>query len=161
MLQRGFSKENEYSTFFAYPFTLSPLRNLKALLLFCIISYHWKRAQSTDDIIKPVVTKFPSVDKTSDHFGISIRADTAIVSAAFQDTDIISQCNVFNVVDRNKIWHERTNSRTILSSQAVVKDYNDDQFGLHFDGRKDRIISQKNNNNKNNKKCHNRKTQTR
>lgn len=29
-------------------------------------------------------------------------------------------------------------ARTTLSSEAVVKDYNDDQYGLYFDERKDR-----------------------
>lgn len=52
-------------------------------------------SQRTDDIIiTPIVTKYPDAVKSSNHFGIFDRADAAILSAAFQDEAIISQCNV-------------------------------------------------------------------
>ncbi|GBO11264.1 hypothetical protein AVEN_78968-1 [Araneus ventricosus] len=54
--------------------------------------------------------------------------------------NIISESNVVNVVDRNKIRRGRTKARTPLLSQ-VIKDYDHDQFGLYFDGRKDRTLS--------------------
>ncbi|GBM23759.1 hypothetical protein AVEN_271122-1 [Araneus ventricosus] len=82
--------------------------------------------------------------RTLDQFGISDRAGAAIVSAALQDVDIISESNVLNVVDRNKIRRERTKARTTLLSQ-VIKDYDHDQFGLYFDGRKDRTLSMEDN----------------
>lgn len=64
----------------------------------------------------------------------------AIESDAFQDMGIISQCDISNVVDINKIRRERIYARITLSSQAVVKDYKKVQFGLYFEGRKDRTI---------------------
>ncbi|GBN74152.1 hypothetical protein AVEN_249883-1 [Araneus ventricosus] len=88
----------------------------------------------------PVVTKVLAAVRTLDRFGISDRAGAAIVSAALQDVGIISESNVLNVVDRNKIRRERTKSRTTLLSQ-VIKDYGHDQFGLYLDGRKDRTLS--------------------
>ncbi|GBO28662.1 hypothetical protein AVEN_274982-1 [Araneus ventricosus] len=92
----------------------------------------------------PVVTKVLAAVRTLDRFGISNRAGTAIVSAALQDVGIISESNVLNVVDRNKIRHGRTKTRTTLLSQ-VLKDYEHDQFGLYFDGRKDRTLSMEDN----------------
>ncbi|GBN03895.1 hypothetical protein AVEN_176882-1 [Araneus ventricosus] len=82
--------------------------------------------------------------RTSDRFGISDRAGAAIVSAALQDVGIISESNVLNVVDRNKIRRGRTKARTTLLSQ-VIKDYDHDQFGLYFYGRKDRTLSMEDN----------------
>ncbi|GBM83092.1 hypothetical protein AVEN_73090-1 [Araneus ventricosus] len=82
--------------------------------------------------------------RTLDRFGISDRADAAIVSAALQDVGIISGSNVLNVVDRNKIRRGRTKARTTLLSQ-VIKDYDHDQFGLYFDERKDRTLSMEDN----------------
>lgn len=96
-------------------------------------------AKKAEDVT-PVVTRFPVVARTLDRFGISDRAGAAIVSATLQDVGIISQSNVSNVVDRNKIRRERTKARTILSSQSVLKDYDRGQFGLYFDGRKDRTL---------------------
>ncbi|GBO23825.1 hypothetical protein AVEN_80260-1 [Araneus ventricosus] len=95
--------------------------------------------------ITSVVTKFSAAARTLNLFGISERAGAAIVSAAFQDVGIISKSNVSNVVDRNKIRLERTKGRTTLSSQSVIKDYDHDQFGLYFDGRKDRTLSMEDN----------------
>ncbi|GBM44765.1 hypothetical protein AVEN_164922-1 [Araneus ventricosus] len=88
----------------------------------------------------PVVTKILAAVKTLDRFGISDRAGAAIVSAAIQDVGIISESNVLNVVDINKIRRGRTKVRTTLLSQ-VIKDYDHDQFGLYFDERKDRTLS--------------------
>ncbi|GBO19864.1 hypothetical protein AVEN_24552-1 [Araneus ventricosus] len=53
--------------------------------------------------------------------------------------------NVSNVVDRNKMWQERTKARSTLLSQSVIKDYDHDQLGLYFDGRKDRTLSMEDN----------------
>ncbi|GBM82003.1 hypothetical protein AVEN_231484-1 [Araneus ventricosus] len=90
----------------------------------------------------PVVTKVLAAVRTLDRFGISDRAGAAIVSAVLQDVGIISENNVLNVVgvDRNKIRRERTKARTTLLSQLVVKDYDYGQFGLYFNGRKDRSL---------------------
>lgn len=63
----------------------------------------------------------------------------------FQNAGIISRCDASNIVDRIKIRRERTKARITLSSQAVVKNYNNDQFGLYIDGRKDRTILLENN----------------
>ncbi|GBN76003.1 hypothetical protein AVEN_136305-1 [Araneus ventricosus] len=88
-------------------------------------------AQWADDVtVTLVVKKFSAVARTLDRFGISNQAGAAIMSAALQDVGIISESNVSNVVDRNKIWHERTKARTTLSSQSVIKDFDHDQFGL-------------------------------
>ncbi|GBN73164.1 hypothetical protein AVEN_187567-1 [Araneus ventricosus] len=94
--------------------------------------------------VTPVVTKVLSAVRTLDRFGISDRAGAAIVSAALQDVGIISESNVLNVVDRNKIRRVRTKTRTTLLSQ-VIKDYDHDQFGLYFDRRKDRTLSMEDN----------------
>ncbi|GBM01614.1 hypothetical protein AVEN_60027-1 [Araneus ventricosus] len=67
------------------------------------------------------------------------------MSAALQDVGIISESNVLNVVDRNKIRRERTKERTTLLSQSVIKDYVHEQFGLYLDGRKDRTLSMEDN----------------
>ncbi|GBO05683.1 hypothetical protein AVEN_105753-1 [Araneus ventricosus] len=85
-------------------------------------------------------TKVLAAVRTLDRFGISDRAGTAIVSAALQDMGIISESNILDVVDRNKIWRGRTKARTTLLSQ-VIKDNDHDQFGLYLDGRKDRTVS--------------------
>ncbi|GBM41729.1 hypothetical protein AVEN_173129-1 [Araneus ventricosus] len=53
--------------------------------------------------------------------------------------------NVSNVVVRNKIWQEKTKARSTLLSQSVIKDYDHDQFGLYFDGRKERTLSMEDN----------------
>ncbi|GBO24241.1 hypothetical protein AVEN_212735-1, partial [Araneus ventricosus] len=95
----------------------------------------------------PVVKKVLAAVRTLDRFGISDRAGAAIVSAALQDVGIISESNVLNVVDRNKIRRGRTKARTTLLSQ-VIKDYDHDQFGLYFDGRKDRTLSMEDNRSK-------------
>ncbi|GBM44705.1 hypothetical protein AVEN_54016-1 [Araneus ventricosus] len=81
----------------------------------------------------PVVKKVLAAVRTLDRFGIFDRAGAAILSAALQDVDIISESNVLNVVDRNKIRRGRTKARTTLLS-PVIKDYDHDQFGLYFDG---------------------------
>ncbi|GBN47966.1 hypothetical protein AVEN_84124-1 [Araneus ventricosus] len=94
--------------------------------------------------VTPVVTKVLAAVRTLDRFGISDPAGAAIVSAALQDVGNISESNVLNVVDRNKIRRGRTKARTPLLSQ-VIKDYDHDQFGLYFDGRKDRTLSMEDN----------------
>ncbi|GBL76164.1 hypothetical protein AVEN_234446-1 [Araneus ventricosus] len=93
--------------------------------------------------VTPVVTKVLTAVRTLDRFGISDRAGAAIMSAALQDVGIVSESNVLNIVDRNKIRRGRTKARTTLLSQSVIKDY--DQFGLYFDGRKDRTLSMEDN----------------
>ncbi|GBM57335.1 hypothetical protein AVEN_41413-1 [Araneus ventricosus] len=90
--------------------------------------------------VTPVVTKVLAAVRTLDRFGISDRAGAAIVSAAHQYVGIISESNVLNVVDRNKIRRGKTKARITLLSQ-VIKDYDHDQFGLNFDGPKDRTLS--------------------
>ncbi|GBL85629.1 hypothetical protein AVEN_193097-1 [Araneus ventricosus] len=95
-------------------------------------------------LVTLVVTKVLDAVRTLDRFGISDRADAAILSAALQDVGIISESNVLNVVDRNKIRRGRTKARTTLLSQ-VLKDYDHDRFGLYFDGRKDRTLSMEDN----------------
>ncbi|GBL80449.1 hypothetical protein AVEN_128498-1, partial [Araneus ventricosus] len=94
--------------------------------------------------VTPVVTTVLAAVRTLDRFGISDPAGAAIVSAALQDVGIFSESNVLNVVDRNKIRRGRTKARTTLLSQ-VIKDYDHDQFGLYFDGRKDRTLSMEDN----------------
>ncbi|GBM34173.1 hypothetical protein AVEN_228643-1 [Araneus ventricosus] len=94
--------------------------------------------------VTPVVTKVLPAVRTLDRFGISDRAGTVIVSAALQDVGIISESNVLNVVDKNKIRRGRTKARTTILSQ-IIKDYDHDQFGLYFDGRKDRTLSMEDN----------------
>ncbi|GBN78069.1 hypothetical protein AVEN_81878-1, partial [Araneus ventricosus] len=96
------------------------------------------------DIEIPVVTKVLAAVRTLDRFGISDREGAAIVSAALQDVGIISESNVLNVVDRNKIRRGRTKAKTTLLSQ-VIKDYDHDQFGLYFDGRKGKTLSMEDN----------------
>ncbi|GBO24411.1 hypothetical protein AVEN_198870-1 [Araneus ventricosus] len=95
--------------------------------------------------VTPVVTKVLAAVRTLDRFGISDRAFAAIVSAPLQDVGIISESIVLNVVDRNKIRRGRTKARTTLLSQSVIKDYDHGQFGLYFDGRKDRTLSMEDN----------------
>ncbi|GBM14199.1 hypothetical protein AVEN_61012-1 [Araneus ventricosus] len=90
------------------------------------------------------MTKVLAAVRTLDRFGISDRAGAAIVSDALQDVGIIAESNVLNLVDRNKIRRGRTKARTTLLSQ-VIKDYGHDQFGLYFDGRKDRTLSMEDN----------------
>ncbi|GBO32284.1 Zinc finger BED domain-containing protein 5 [Araneus ventricosus] len=90
--------------------------------------------------VTSVVTKVLAAVITLDRFGISDRAGVAIVSAALQDVGITSESNVLNVIDRNKIRRGRTKARTTVLSQ-VIKDYDHDQFGLYFDGRKVRTLS--------------------
>lgn len=76
-------------------------------------------AQNIDYIIiTPAVTKFLAVAKTLDRFGISHQAGATIALAALQDASIVSLCDVSNVIDRNKIWLERTKASTIISPQA-------------------------------------------
>ncbi|GBM55517.1 hypothetical protein AVEN_164412-1 [Araneus ventricosus] len=94
--------------------------------------------------VTPVATKVLAAVRTLDRLGISDRAGAIIVSAALQDVDIISESNVLNIVDRNKIRRGRIKARTTLLSQ-VIKDYDHDQFGLYFDGRKDRTLSMEDN----------------
>ncbi|GBM41151.1 hypothetical protein AVEN_4174-1 [Araneus ventricosus] len=94
--------------------------------------------------VTPVVTKVLPAVRTLDRFDIFDRAGAAIVSTALQDVAIISENNVLNVVDRYKIRRGRTKARTTLLSQ-VIKDYDLDQFGLYFDGRKDRTLSMEDN----------------
>ncbi|GBM38120.1 hypothetical protein AVEN_40990-1, partial [Araneus ventricosus] len=94
--------------------------------------------------VTPVVAKVLAAVRTLDRFGISNREGAAIVLAALQDMGIISESNVLNAVDRNKIRRGRTKARTTLLSQ-VIKDYDHDQFGLYFDGRKDRTLSMEDN----------------
>ncbi|GBM88572.1 hypothetical protein AVEN_250634-1 [Araneus ventricosus] len=91
-----------------------------------------------------LMTKVLAAVRTWDRFGISDREGAAIVSAVLQDVGIISENNVLNVVDRNKIRRGRTKARTTLLSQ-VIKDYDHDQFGLYIDGRKDRTLSMEDN----------------
>ncbi|GBM72270.1 hypothetical protein AVEN_46969-1 [Araneus ventricosus] len=91
-----------------------------------------------------VVKKVLAAVRTLVRFGISDRAAAVIVSAALQDVGIISKSNVLNVVDRNKILRGRTKARTTLLSR-VINVYDHDQFGLYFDGRKDRTLSKEDN----------------
>ncbi|GBL85737.1 hypothetical protein AVEN_193184-1 [Araneus ventricosus] len=88
-------------------------------------------------VVTPVVTKVLAAVRTLDRFGISDRAGSAIgrMWALYQDVGIISESNVLNVVDRNKIRRRRTKARTTLFSQDI-KDYGHDQFGLNSMGEK-------------------------
>lgn len=63
------------------------------------------------------------------------------MSATLQDVGIISQSNISNIVDRNKVRRERNKARVVLSSRSDLKDDND-HFSLYFDGRKDRTLVQ-------------------
>ncbi|GBM69364.1 hypothetical protein AVEN_272182-1 [Araneus ventricosus] len=90
--------------------------------------------------VTPVVTKVLAAVRTLDRFGISDLSGAAIVSAALQDEGVISENHAVNAVDRNKIRRGRTKARATLLSQ-VIKDYDHVQFGLYFDGRKDRTLS--------------------
>ncbi|GBN24546.1 hypothetical protein AVEN_228050-1, partial [Araneus ventricosus] len=115
----------------------------------CLKFYALKSAKNINcagwvDIEIPVVTKVLAAVRTLDRFGISDREGAAIVSAALQDVGIISESNVLNVVDRNKIRRGRTKAKTTLLSQ-VIKDYDHDQFGLYFDGRKGKTLSMEDN----------------
>ncbi|GBN22548.1 hypothetical protein AVEN_268178-1 [Araneus ventricosus] len=89
--------------------------------------------------VTPVLTKVLAAVRTLDRFSISDRSGAAIVSAALQDVGIISENNVLNDVDRNKIRLGRTKARTTLLSQ-ILKDYDHGQFGLYFDARKDKTL---------------------
>ncbi|GBO08272.1 hypothetical protein AVEN_263177-1 [Araneus ventricosus] len=93
---------------------------------------HGTRGKQAPDEVTPVVTKVLAAVRTLDRFGISDRAGAAVVSAALQDVGIISESNVWNVVDRNKIRRGRTKARTTLLAQ-VNKDYDHDQFSLYFE----------------------------
>ncbi|GBO07535.1 hypothetical protein AVEN_105756-1 [Araneus ventricosus] len=94
--------------------------------------------------VTPVVTKVLAAVRTLDRFGISDRTGAAIVSAALQDVGIISENHVLYVVDRYKIERGRTKTRTTVLSQ-VIKDYDQDLFGLYLVGRKDRTLSMEDN----------------
>ncbi|GBO20022.1 hypothetical protein AVEN_2023-1 [Araneus ventricosus] len=80
------------------------------------------------------VTKFSAVEHWTD---LVFPTEQALPSYQLLDVGIISESNVSNIVDRNKIQRGRTKARTTLLSQ-VIKDY--DQLGLYFDGRKDRTL---------------------
>ncbi|GBN87927.1 hypothetical protein AVEN_189299-1 [Araneus ventricosus] len=102
--------------------------------------------ESGDDVtVTPVVTKISALSRKLDRFGIFDRAGATILSAELQNVGFILESNVSNVVDRSKIRHEATNARTTLSSQSVIKDNDHDQFGLYFEGRKDRTLSMEDN----------------
>ncbi|GBM55263.1 hypothetical protein AVEN_168401-1 [Araneus ventricosus] len=94
--------------------------------------------------VTPVVAKVLAAVRTLDRICIFDQAGVAIVSAALQDVGIISESNVLNVVDRNEIRRGRRNARTTLLS-PVIKVCDHDQFGLYFDGRKDRTLSTEDN----------------
>ncbi|GBL67496.1 hypothetical protein AVEN_217829-1 [Araneus ventricosus] len=94
--------------------------------------------------VTPVVTKVLAAVRTLDRFGISDRAGAAIVSAALQDVGIVSESNLLKVVDKNKILRGRAKARTTLLSQVII-DYDHDQLGLYFDGRKDMTLSMEDN----------------
>lgn len=66
---------------------------------------------------------------------MSDRVGAAIVSATLQDIGIISKDNTFNVVDRNKIRKAREKQRKLSMAPLTYKN-----FGLHFDGRKDKTL---------------------
>ncbi|GBN07150.1 hypothetical protein AVEN_149609-1 [Araneus ventricosus] len=71
--------------------------------------------ENNDDVtVTPVVTNLLAVARALDRFGISDRAGAAIVSASLQYVGIMSESNVSNVVNRNKIRRERTKARTTL-----------------------------------------------
>lgn len=85
------------------------------------------------------INNFGVVAKTLDRFGISDRAGAAIVSATLQSMGIISDVDLSKVVDRNKIRRARDKQRTASASVTIDFDYLD--FGLYFDGRKDKTLT--------------------
>lgn len=66
-----------------------------------------------------------------------------ILSEVISVSGIISQCDKSNVVDRNEIFREKTKEKLAVLPQEVVKNYNNNQFKLYFDRRKDSTISLK------------------
>lgn len=80
-----------------------------------------------------------AIAKTLDRFGVSDRAGAAIVSATLQNVGLISEDNLSNVVDRNKIRRARQKQRTDLTEAPLT--FEGDNFGLYFDGRKDKTLT--------------------
>lgn len=88
----------------------------------------------------PKVAKdLPIVARTLDRYSISDRAGAAIVSAVLQDVGLISQNNMSNVVDRSKIRRIRLKKRSAFANELIIFDSN--QFGIYFDGRKDKTLA--------------------
>ncbi|CAH0561710.1 unnamed protein product [Brassicogethes aeneus] len=81
-----------------------------------------------------------AVAKTLDRFGVSNRAGAAIVSATLQTVGLISEDNLSNVVDsRNKIRRAREKQRNSLADVHLLSE--NGNFGLYFDGRKDKTLT--------------------
>lgn len=100
-------------------------------------------AQPNNSHHHAVAKDFPVVARTLDRYCISDRAGAAIVSAVLQDVGLISQNDTSCAVDRSKIRRARMKKRTALTSKPLVIDSN--QFGLYFDGRKDKTLSMEDN----------------
>lgn len=82
----------------------------------------------------------PATSKLVDRYRISNRASAAITSAVLQDIGIVSQTEKSFVIDKNKLRREKEKVRVRLqerSCEAVNV-----PFGLYFDGRRDRTLTQ-------------------
>lgn len=93
--------------------------------------------RSTESLKLQNRLKLPHVAKVCDRYGISLRSAAAVTSAVLQDVGLISEENYNLVIDKGKI------QRAISKSRVKVANFLDgiDLFGLYFDGRKDRTLS--------------------
>ena len=90
------------------------------------------RAEPQPNVIltKSLRRRLPSLAQACDRHGVSDRAAAAIASAVLQDFCVISDTNLSNVVDQNKIRPERLRKRNELQDLTKF----DDLRGLFVDG---------------------------
>nr|CAH7763285.1 unnamed protein product [Callosobruchus chinensis] len=84
--------------------------------------------------------KLPTLARTCDQFGVSDRAAAAIASAVLQDVGIVTEENLTNVIDKNKVRRARGKARSLLRKEQVSTKIH--IKSIYFDGRKDKTIYQ-------------------
>lgn len=83
--------------------------------------------------------QFPQLALACDRTGISDRSAATIVSAVLEDVGLVTKEDPSSVVDRMTIRRARKRSRLELGKESSGYEVD---FGLYFDGRKDKTLKQ-------------------
>ena len=94
----------------------------------------------SESCAKRNMTKFPTVARECDRYGVSNAAGAAIATAALTDYGIITSDKSTTVIDRSTLRRQREKLRTALTQKETESLAKKGPTSLYFDGRKDHTL---------------------
>ena len=85
------------------------------------------------------IIPIPTIALEADRYGVSNRATAAISTAALIDYGVINPNDKANIIDHNKVWRARQDTRKELSQSEDFITTN--ITAIFFDGRKDQTLT--------------------